>query len=157
MVDLVFPSGASTGEREALEMRDGDKARYLGKGVRQAVANVNGPLKDCVLGMNALDQRAIDAALLSLDGTANKKNMGANAILGLSVATAKAAAQAQQRPLFGFLGGNDATTLPVPMMNVLNGGAHADNNLDIQEFMVMPVGAPSFSEALRWGAKFFTP
>ena len=149
------PSGASTGEREALEMRDGDKARYLGKGVRQAVANVNGPLKDCVLGMNALDQRAIDAALLSLDGTANKKNMGANAILGLSVATAKAAAQAQQRPLFGFLGGNEATTLPVPMMNVLNGGAHADNNLDIQEFMVMPVGAPSFSEALRWGAEIF--
>ena len=149
------PSGASTGEREALEMRDGDKNRYLGKGVRNAVANVNGPLRETVLGMDALNQKALDEALLKLDGTANKKQMGANAILGLSVANAKAAADAQNQPLFRYLGGATAHTLPVPMMNVLNGGAHADNNLDIQEFMVMPAGASSFSEGLRWGAEIF--
>ena len=149
------PSGASTGEREALEMRDGDANRYLGKGVQEAVAKVNGPMRAAVLGLNAADQANIDRTLLDLDGTPNKSKMGANGILGISVASAQAAAKAAGLPLYAALGGDDAQTLPVPMMNVLNGGAHADNNLDIQEFMVMPVGAPSFKEALRWGAEIF--
>ena len=149
------PSGASTGEREALEMRDGDNKRYLGKGVLKAVAHVNGPLRKRILGMDASDQKAIDHLLLEVDGTPNKSQMGANAILGLSVACAKAAANGQGVPLYRYLGGSDAHVLPVPMMNVLNGGAHADNNLDIQEFMVMPVGAGRFSEGLRWGAEIF--
>jgi len=149
------PSGASTGEREALEMRDGDKARYLGKGVLNAVERVNGPMREAILGMDASAHNAVDQKLLDLDGTPNKSHMGANGILGISVATAQAAASSAKIPLFRHLGGAAANVLPVPMMNVLNGGAHADNNLDIQEFMVMPVGAPSFKEALRWGAEIF--
>jgi enolase len=151
----AVPSGASTGEHEALELRDGDKARYLGKGVLKAVANVNGPIAETVVGLDAADQVALDRAMLAADGTPTKKNLGANAILGVSLAAAKAAAQAHGLPLYRYLGGSLARTLPVPMMNILNGGAHADTTVDFQEFMVLPVGAASFSEGLRWGAEIF--
>src|SRR5512132_1595143 len=143
----AVPSGASTGVHEALELRDGDKKRYLGKGVSQAVANVNGVISDELFGWDASEQKAIDAALLELDGTANKSKLGANAILGVSLAVAKAAANSFGLPLYRYLGGVYAHVLPVPMMNVLNGGRHADNDLDVQEFMVVPVGASSWSEA----------
>jgi enolase len=150
-----MPSGASTGEHEALELRDGDEARFLGKGVQKAVENVNELLAQELLGFDATDQAELDRAMLELDGTPNKSKLGANAILGVSVAAAKAAADVHRMPLYRYLGGVDARTLPVPMMNVLNGGSHADNNLDIQEFMVLPAGASSFSEGLRWGAEIF--
>jgi enolase len=153
------PSGASTGTREALELRDGDKSRYLGKGVTTAVANVNGPLAEAVKGLDATDQRAVDNAMLAADGTENKENMGANAILAVSLATAKAAAAFKGVELFEHIADVNGTpgqyTLPVPMMNIVNGGEHADNNVDIQEFMVQPVGAKSFKEALRCGAEIF--
>jgi enolase len=148
------PSGASTGSREAVELRDGDKKRYLGKGVLRAVGNVNGEIREALLGQDGLDQAVIDAALIELDGTANKGRLGANATLAVSLAVAKAAAAERQLPLFRSLS-NDATVMPVPMMNIINGGAHADNSVDIQEFMILPVGAPSFSEALRYGAEVF--
>ena len=151
----AVPSGASTGENEAVELRDGDKGRYLGKGVSKAVANVNDVLAQELMGLDALNQREIDMTMLKLDGTKNKGNLGANAILGVSMATAKAAAEVLELPLYRYLGGVNAHTLPVPMMNILNGGAHADNNVDIQEFMAMPVGAPTFKEALRMGAEVF--
>lgn len=151
----AVPSGASTGEHEAVELRDGDKKRYLGKGVTKAVAHVNGVIADELVGMDALDQRAIDALLVKLDGTKNKSKLGANAILGVSLAVAKAAAHALETPLYRYVGGPNAHVLPVPMMNILNGGSHADNNVDIQEFMVMPVGAESFGEALRCGTEIF--
>jgi enolase len=151
----AVPSGASTGTREAIELRDGDKARYGGKGVQRAVDAVNGEIADAITGMDATDQAAIDAAMIALDGTASKGRLGANAILGVSLAVAKAAAHATGLPLFRYLGGPGARTLPVPMMNVINGGAHADNPIDIQEFMIMPVGAPSFGEALRIGTEVF--
>jgi len=151
----AVPSGASTGEHEALELRDKDPKRYLGKGVLQAVKNVNEIIAPEVVGMEAREQVAIDQAMLELDGTENKGKLGANAILGVSLAVCKAAAQASSLPLFQYLGGVNARTLPVPMMNILNGGAHADNNVDLQEFMVMPVGAKSFAEALRMGAEIF--
>ena len=153
----AVPSGASTGEREALELRDDDKARYGGKGVRKAVANVNGEIAKAVCGPE-LDQRGLDAAMIALDGTATKSRLGANALLGVSMAALRAAAAAQQIPLYRHIGalyGNDRFTLPVPMMNILNGGAHADSSVDFQEFMVMPVNAGSFSEALRMGAEIF--
>lgn len=152
------PSGASTGSREALELRDGDKSRYLGKGVLTAVNNVNGPIADLLVGMSALDQRALDDAMIQADGTDNKATFGANAILAVSLAAAKAAAQAQGLPLYQHianLAGNTNLTMPVPMMNILNGGEHADNNVDIQEFMIQPVSATSFAEALRMGAEVF--
>ena len=152
------PSGASTGSREALELRDGDKSRYLGKGVLTAVNNVNGPIADLLVGMSALDQRALDDAMIKADGTENKATFGANAILAVSLAVAKAAAQAQGLPLYQHianLAGNSNLTMPVPMMNILNGGEHADNNVDIQEFMIQPVSATSFAEALRMGAEIF--
>ena len=151
----AVPSGASTGKFEALELRDGDKSRYGGKGVTKAVANVNGEIAAQVRGMDALGQRALDAALLRLDGTPGKSRLGANAILSVSLAAARAAANALGLPLYRYIGGEDAHVLPVPMMNVLNGGAHATNNVDIQEFMIMPVGAPDFSNALRWCAEVF--
>jgi len=151
----AVPSGASTGENEAVELRDGDDKRYLGKGVSKAVENVNEKISYELEGMDALDQTAIDAALLALDGTENKSNLGANALLAVSMATARAAAAFQELPLYRYLGGVNAKTLPVPMMNIINGGAHADNNVDFQEFMIMPVGAESFSEALRAGAEIF--
>lgn len=151
----AVPSGASTGEHEAVELRDGDKARYLGKGVSKAVANVNNTIAEELLGMDALNQREIDQTMIALDGTKNKSNLGANAILGVSLATAKAAAEALEIPLYRYIGGANAHTLPVPMMNILNGGSHADNNVDVQEFMVMPVGAPTFKEALRTGTEVF--
>jgi len=151
----AVPSGASTGAHEAVELRDGDKARYLGKGVTKAVAAVNGDIFDALAGMEAEDQIAIDRAMIELDGTPNKARLGANAILGVSLATAKAAADASGLPLYRYVGGASARTLPVPMMNIINGGAHADNPIDFQEFMVMPVGAPSFPEALRMGAEIF--
>ncbi|MFO1067257.1 MAG: phosphopyruvate hydratase [Geminicoccaceae bacterium] len=151
----TVPSGASTGSREALELRDGDAGRYLGKGVRRAVEAVNGEISDLLTGFNALDQAGIDAAMIQLDGTEAKSRLGANAILGVSLAVAKAAADAVGLPLYRYLGGVGARTLPVPMMNVINGGAHADNPIDIQEFMVMPVGAASFADALRMGAEVF--
>ncbi|MED5526372.1 MAG: phosphopyruvate hydratase [Pseudomonadota bacterium] len=153
------PSGASTGTREALELRDGDKARYLGKGVLTAVANINGPIKAALLGKNALEQAAIDAAMIELDGTDNKAKLGANAILAVSLANAKAAAASQKKPLYVWIAELNGTpgvySMPVPMMNILNGGEHADNNVDIQEFMVQPVSAPNFREALRMGAEIF--
>ncbi len=149
----LVPSGASTGEHEAVELRDGGK-RYLGKGVTKAVAHVNGELREALVGHDA-DQAVVDAAMNGLDGTANKARLGANAILGVSLALAHARARAANLPLYASVGGGDACVLPVPMMNVLNGGAHADNNVDLQEFMVMPVGAPSFSEALRWGVETY--
>jgi enolase len=151
----AVPSGASTGEHEALELRDGDKGRYLGKGVRTAVANVLDVIGPAVVGMDASDQAALDARMIELDGTATKAKLGANAILGVSLAAAKAAAKAHELPLYRFVGGSGARTLPVPLMNILNGGAHADSNVDIQEFMVVPLGAPSFAEALRYGAEIF--
>jgi enolase len=151
----AVPSGASTGAFEAVELRDGDKSRYLGKGVLNAVNNVNDIIAPEIIGMNALDQVAIDQALIELDGTPNKAKLGANAILGVSLAVAHAAAEALGLPLYQYVGGVNAKTLPVPMMNIINGGKHADNNVDIQEFMVMPVGAESFKEALRMCAEVF--
>jgi enolase len=149
------PSGASTGSREALELRDGDKNRYGGKGVRKAVANVDGEIAEELVGVDARDQALIDRILIELDGTPNKGRLGANAMLGVSLAVARAAAEASGLPLYRYLGGAGATTLPVPLMNVINGGAHADNRLDPQEFMICPVGFPSFAEALRAGAEVF--
>jgi enolase len=152
----AVPSGASTGVYEACELRDGEKSRYLGKGVLKAVENVNGEIAECLQGLNVLDQPSIDKILIELDGTPNKTRLGANAILGVSLACARAAANALGLPLYQYVGGCNAKTLPVPMMNVLNGGAHATgSNVDIQEFMIMPVGAPSFKEALRWCAEVF--
>ena len=151
----AVPSGASTGAFEAVELRDGDSARYLGKGVLAAVQNVNEAIAPEILGMDGTDQRALDMTLLALDGTANKGRLGANAILGVSLAVAKAAAESTELTLYSYVGGANAHTLPVPMMNILNGGAHADNNVDLQEFMVMPVGATSFAEALRWCAEIY--
>jgi len=151
----AVPSGASTGEHEAIELRDGDKARYLGKGVQDAVKNVLQKIEDELVGIDATDQVLVDRIMCDLDGTPNKSKLGANAILGVSLAVAKAAAVSVGLPLYKYIGGPMARTLPVPMMNVLNGGAHADNNVDLQEFMIMPVGAPSFSEALRYGAETF--
>ncbi len=151
----AVPSGASTGIYEACELRDGDESRYLGKGVEKAVTNVNTEIADALIGMNALDQPAIDALLIELDGTPNKARLGANAILGASLACAKAAAESLGTSLYNYIGGVNAKTLPVPMMNILNGGAHASNNVDIQEFMIMPVGAPTFKEALRRCAEVF--
>lgn len=149
------PSGASTGEFEALELRDGDKSRYLGKGVSKAVNNINTVINDVIKGLNASDIYAVDGAMLKADGTKDKSNLGANAILAVSIATARAAATAMDIPLYRFLGGISGNRLPVPMMNILNGGAHAANTVDVQEFMIMPVGAPSFKEALRWCAEVF--
>jgi len=151
----VVPSGASTGAHEAVELRDGDKSRYLGKGVLKAVAAVNGEIYDALAGMEAEEQGAVDAAMIELDGTANKGRLGANAILGVSLAVAKAAADSRGLPLHRYVGGVSARLLPVPMMNIINGGAHADNPIDVQEFMVMPVGASSIAEAVRWGAEIF--
>ena len=151
----AVPSGASTGIYEACELRDGDKSRYLGKGVSKAVENVNTEIAECLVGMNALDQVAIDRAMIDLDGTPNKERLGANAILGASLAVAKAAAASLGLPLYSYIGGTNAKALPVPMMNILNGGAHATNNVEIQEFMIMPVSAPSFKEALRRCAEVF--
>jgi enolase len=151
----AVPSGASTGAHEAVEKRDGDKGRWQGKGVTQAVESVNGEIAQAVIEMEAEDQAEIDAAMLALDGTENKSRLGANAILGVSLAVAKAAADARGLPLYRYVGGVSAATLPVPMMNILNGGVHADNPIDFQEFMIMPVGAPDFAEALRCGAEIF--
>jgi enolase len=151
----AVPSGASTGEREALELRDGDKSRYLGKGVLQAVDNVNNRIADELIGMEASDQVGIDQRMLEMDGTEFKSNLGANAILGVSLAVAKAAAEEAGMPLYKYIGGANARELPLPMMNIINGGAHADNNVDIQEFMIMPAGAGCFAEALRMGAEIF--
>ena len=155
----AVPSGASTGEHEAIELRDGDKSHYLGKGVLKAVSHVNGALARAVAGMDAADQRALDRRMIEADGTPNKSNFGANAILAVSMAAARAAAAAAGQPLYKYLArqtsGSSANLLPVPMMNILNGGAHADNSVDVQEFMVMPLGAPNFREALRWGAEVF--
>jgi enolase len=151
----AVPSGASTGIREALELRDGDKSRYLGKGVVQAVRAVNGELAEAIIGMDVTDQRAIDARMIELDGSEGKSRLGANAILGVSLAVAKAGAETTGQPLFRYLGGVNAHQMPVPMMNIINGGAHADNNVDIQEFMIMPVSAGSIAEAVRMGAEIF--
>ena len=151
----AVPSGASTGVHEAVELRDGDKSRYLGKGVLKAVDNVNTIISPELIGFDATDQAGIDLLMIDLDGSANKGNLGANAILGVSMAVAKAAAQSLELPLYQYLGGFNAKELPVPMMNILNGGEHADNNVDIQEFMIMPVGAPNFREALRMGAEVY--
>ncbi|HQP97955.1 MAG TPA: phosphopyruvate hydratase [bacterium] len=151
----IVPSGASTGEHEALELRDGDKKRYAGKGVLKAVKNVNETIASEVLGWDISDQRGLDLMMIELDGTSTKKKLGANAILGVSLAAARAASEAFCQPLYRYVGGTNACVLPVPMMNVVNGGAHADNNLDIQECMIVPHGAPCFSEALRWGAEVF--
>ncbi|WP_397588705.1 phosphopyruvate hydratase [Sandarakinorhabdus limnophila] len=151
----AVPSGASTGAHEAVELRDGDKSRYLGKGVLKAVAAVNGEIYDALAGMEAEEQGAVDAAMIELDGTANKGRLGANAILGVSLAVAKAAADSRGLPLHRYVGGVSVRLLPVPMMNIINGGAHADNPIDVQEFMVMPVGASSIAEAVRWGAEIF--
>jgi enolase len=151
----AVPSGASTGAHEAVEKRDGDRSRWSGKGVSQAVQAVNGPIADAIVGYEAEDQAEIDATMIDLDGSPNKANLGANAILGVSLAAARAAAEARGLPLYRYVGGVGAAMLPVPMMNILNGGAHADNPIDFQEFMVMPVGAPNFSEALRCGAEIF--
>ena len=151
----IVPSGASTGEHEAVELRDGDGQKYKGKGVLKAVGNVNGEIAEAVIGSDAAAQRALDGRMIELDGTPNKGRLGANAILAVSMAAARATARAFEMPLYRYLGGAGANTIPVPMMNILNGGAHADNNVDFQEFMVMPVGAPSFSEALRWGVEVF--
>ena len=151
----AVPSGASTGAYEAVEMRDGDKARYMGKGVQKAVAGVNGELVDTLVGFDATEQAAIDAVMIEMDGTKNKGRLGANAILGVSMAVAKATAEATGQPLYRYIGGTQARVLPVPMMNIINGGEHADNPIDIQEFMVMPVAAPTLSEAVRWGSEIF--
>ncbi|MBB5706255.1 phosphopyruvate hydratase [Sphingopyxis panaciterrulae] len=151
----AVPSGASTGAHEAVELRDGDTARYLGKGVTKAVAAVNGEIADALIGMEAEDQRDLDMAMIDLDGTPNKGRLGANAVLGVSLAAAKAAADARGLPLYRYVGGVSARTLPVPMMNIINGGEHADNPIDVQEFMVMPVGAGSIADAVRWGSEIF--
>src|SRR3546814_1263887 len=151
----AVPSGASTGAHEAVELRDGDEGRFLGKGVTKAVAAVNGEIGDALLGVDAEDQREVDLVMLDLDGTPNKARLGANAILGVSLAVAKAAADARGLPLYRYVGGVSARTLPVPMMNIINGGEHADNPIDVQEFMVMPVGAGSIAEAVRWGSEIF--
>jgi enolase len=151
----AVPSGASTGAHEAVELRDGDKSRWAGKGVEKAVQAVNGEIAEALIGVDAEDQGEVDSAMIALDGTENKSRLGANAILGVSLANAKAAANSAKLPLYRYLGGEEARTLPVPMMNILNGGAHADNAIDFQEFMVMPVGAATFSEALRCGAEIF--
>lgn len=151
----MVPSGASTGSREALEKRDGDKTRYLGKGVLGAVQAINTEIQDALQGMDVFQQAELDELLLNLDGTENKSNLGANATLGVSMAMADAAARACGQPLYRYLGGASARVLPVPMMNILNGGAHADNNVDIQEFMILPVGAPNFAECIRWGAEVY--
>jgi len=149
------PSGASTGSREALELRDGDPKRYLGKGATKAVANVNGEIASALVGRDAQDQAALDRRMIELDGTPSKSRLGANAILAVSLAAAKAAAQSAGMPLYRRIGGSRSPRMPVPMMNIVNGGAHADNSVDLQEFMILPVGAPSFSEALRWGVEVF--
>lgn len=151
----AVPSGASTGAREALELRDGDRTRYLGKGVMEAVSAVNGEIANTIIGMDVLDQRAIDARMIKLDDSEGKSRLGANAILGVSLAVAKAGAEATGQPLFRYLGGVNANLMPVPMMNIINGGAHADNNVDIQEFMIMPVSANSIADAVRMGAEVF--
>ena len=151
----MVPSGASTGSREAIELRDGDKARYLGKGVTKAVAHVNGELRSAVVGLDAADQKALDKKMIALDGTENKGRLGANAILGVSLAAARASAQEAGKPLYAYLNNSGEYLLPVPMMNIINGGAHADNSVDMQEFMILPVGAPNFREALRYGAEVF--
>ncbi|MBR3181556.1 MAG: phosphopyruvate hydratase, partial [Eggerthellaceae bacterium] len=151
----MVPSGASTGAFEAVELRDGDKDRYLGKGVLQAVDHVNSEIADELVGLESDDQRAVDDAMIALDGTDNKGSFGANAILGASLAVAKAAAEEAGLPLYKYVGGPNAHLLPTPMMNILNGGVHADNNVDFQEFMIMPVGAPTFAEALRWCAEIY--
>ena len=151
----IVPSGASTGAFEAVELRDGEADRYLGKGVSKAVANVNEEIADAVIGMNVLDQRGIDAEMIDLDGTPNKGRLGANAILGVSLAASRAAAESLELPLYRYVGGVNANLLPTPMMNILNGGVHADNNVDFQEFMIMPVGAPTFAEGLRWCAEIY--
>ena len=159
MGSACAPSGASTGSREALELRDGDKSRYLGKGVLKAVANINGPIRDLLLAKDAIDQKALDLAMIALDGTENKATLGANAILAVSLAAAKAAAQAKGVPLYAHIADLNGTpgvySMPVPMMNIINGGEHADNNVDIQEFMVQPVGAKTFADALRMGTEIF--
>lgn len=151
----AVPSGASTGEREAIELRDGDKSRYLGKGVLTAVENVNTEIAEAVIGLEASDQALIDQVMIDLDGTENKSRLGANALLAVSMAVARAAAEERDLPLFRYLGGSARMEMPVPMMNVINGGAHANNNIDMQEFMILPVGAPSFREALRYGTEVF--
>ena len=151
----AVPSGASTGAHEAVELRDGDKSRYLGKGVRKAIDAVEGEIFDAVAGLDAEGQAKLDETLIALDGTPNKARLGANAILGVSLAVAKAAANANRLPLYRYVGGTSARVLPVPMMNIVNGGVHADNPIDFQEFMVMPVGAPTFAEAVRMGAEIF--
>ncbi|MFP4556069.1 MAG: phosphopyruvate hydratase [Bacteroidales bacterium] len=151
----AVPSGASTGVHEAVELRDGDKSRYMGKSVLRAVENVNKTIAEEIAGMHVFDQRLIDDTLIKLDGSENKANLGANAMLGVSMAVAHAAAQFTQQPLYRYIGGVNAATLPVPMMNILNGGSHADNSIDFQEFMIMPIGAPNFSEAIRMGAEVF--
>ncbi|MBK8270972.1 MAG: phosphopyruvate hydratase [Planctomycetes bacterium] len=153
--EAMVPSGASTGEYEAVELRDGDKKRYFGKGVLKAVANVNDAIAECIVGLDATDQETVDQAMIDLDGTPNKSRLGANAILAVSLATARAAAEAAELPLFRYLGGCHANVLPVPMMNIINGGKHADSTVDFQEFMIQPWGAPNFREALRWGAEIF--
>src|SRR5713101_4366644 len=151
----AVPSGASTGAHEAVELRDGDKSRYGGKGVLTAVRNVNETIREAIIGLDAIDQVMLDEVMIELDGTPNKMKLGANAILGVSLAIAKAAAQVEQQPLYRYLGGVAARTLPVPMMNILNGGKHADNSTDMQEYMILPVGAPTFREALRMGAEVY--
>jgi phosphopyruvate hydratase len=151
----AVPSGASTGVHEAVELRDGDKAKYLGKGVLKAVENVNTKIAEALQGIDVFEQNAIDKVMIDLDGTENKGNLGANAILGVSLAVAKAAAQESRQPVYRYIGGVNANTLPIPMMNIINGGSHSDAPIAFQEFMIMPVGAPSFSEALRWGAEVF--
>jgi len=151
----AVPSGASTGEHEAVELRDGDKSRFLGKGVLKAVENVNGPIADAIIGMHVFDQHLIDKAMLELDGTPNKSNLGANSILGVSMAVAKAGATEAGQPLFKYVGGVNSNLLPIPMMNIINGGSHADNSIDFQEFMIMPAGAESFSQSLRMGVEVF--
>lgn len=151
----AVPSGASTGAHEAVELRDGDKSKYLGKGVLKAVENVNTKIAEALQGIDVFEQNAIDRVMIELDGTENKGNLGANAILGVSLAVAKAAAQESRQPVYRYIGGVNANTLPIPMMNIINGGSHSDAPIAFQEFMIMPVGAPSFSEALRWGAEVF--
>src|SRR5690348_5403570 len=151
----AVPSGASTGTREAVELRDGDKARYGGKGVKNAVANVNGTIANALKGFDAADQKGLDDKLIALDGTPNKSKLGANATLGVSMAAAHAVATSRRQPLWRYLSHGKPGALPVPMMNIVNGGAHADNNVDVQEFMILPVGVPNFAEALRAGAEIF--
>ncbi|MDP5022301.1 MAG: phosphopyruvate hydratase, partial [Burkholderiaceae bacterium] len=151
----AVPSGASTGSREAIELRDGNQARYLGKGVMQAVEHINTEISEAIIGLDASEQGFLDKTLIDLDGTENKGRLGANAMLAVSMAVARAAAEEAGLPLYRYFGGMSGVQLPVPMMNVVNGGAHANNNLDLQELMIIPVGAPSFREALRWGAETF--